>query len=170
MCVTIALITIKTRSIIIGIGGALSIAGAAIFTHATYFCIYGRRWFGTLHLAGLFLSIGIGADDVFVIHDHWTHSEKEVPSRERLSDTLEDRLRWTLSRSGFTMGITSATAAGVREQHSQRHPSDSVVWDVHDVAHSLPSRRQRRRHERMHHFERKVEARSGLSQSCRSFS
>ena len=111
MCVTIALITIKTRSIIIGIGGALSIAGAAIFTHATYFCIYGRRWFGTLHLAGLFLSIGIGADDVFVIHDHWTHSEKEVPSRERLSDTLEDRLRWTLSRSGFTMGITSATTA-----------------------------------------------------------
>ena len=40
MCVTIALITIKTRSIIIGIGGALSIAGAAIFTHATYFCIW----------------------------------------------------------------------------------------------------------------------------------
>jgi len=112
MCVTIALITLKTRSIIIGIGGALSIAGAAVFTHATYFCIYGQRWFGTLHLAGLFLSIGIGADDVFVIHDHWKQSEKEVPSRDRgLNDTLEDRMRWTLSRSGFTMAITSVTTA-----------------------------------------------------------
>lgn len=38
---------------------------------ATYSLLLGVRWIGVLHFLGVFVILGIGADDVFVVLEHW---------------------------------------------------------------------------------------------------
>lgn len=38
---------------------------------AVYAVILGVRWIGVLHFLGIFVILGIGADDVFVVLEHW---------------------------------------------------------------------------------------------------
>ena len=38
---------------------------------ALYVLVLGLRWIGVLHFLGLFIVLGIGADDIFVVLDHW---------------------------------------------------------------------------------------------------
>ena len=39
---------------------------------ALYDVVLGVRWLGVLHFLGIFIILGIGADDIFVVLDHWT--------------------------------------------------------------------------------------------------
>ena len=111
LCVTVAFIALHTRSLSLAIGSMISIIGATLLTHATYYEVYRREWFGIIHIAGIFLSIGIGADDVFVIYDHWQASANNVEEKESLDATLEERMQWTLRHSAFSISITSFTTA-----------------------------------------------------------
>jgi len=111
LCVTVAFIALHTRSLSLAIGSMISIIGATLLTQATYYGVYRREWFGIIHIAGIFLSIGIGADDVFVIYDHWLQSANNVEEKESLHATLEERMRWTLHHSAFSISITSFTTA-----------------------------------------------------------
>jgi hypothetical protein len=38
---------------------------------AIYALVLGARWIGVLHFLGIFVILGIGADDVFVVVEHW---------------------------------------------------------------------------------------------------
>lgn len=40
-------------------------------TVAIYALVLGVRWLGVLHFLGIFIILGIGADDVFVVLEHW---------------------------------------------------------------------------------------------------
>lgn len=53
----------------------LAVIGSIICTLplslATYSLLLGVRWVGVLHFLGVFVILGIGADDVFVVLEHW---------------------------------------------------------------------------------------------------
>ena len=111
LCITVALIALSTRSVSIALGGVLSIVGAIALTHAMYFGVFERRWIGTIHVAGVFLAIGVGADDIFVICEHWRESAHRIEPQDTKQATLEARMEWTMSNSLFSIGITSITTA-----------------------------------------------------------
>lgn len=50
---------------------------------AVYAVVLGVRWIGVLHFLGIFVILGIGADDVFVVLEHWVVRPR--PDRDLLS-------------------------------------------------------------------------------------
>lgn len=55
----------------------------------------------------VFVVLGIGADDIFIVTDAFKQTFVLLPS----STTLEQRISWTLRRAVPAMGITSVTTA-----------------------------------------------------------
>jgi hypothetical protein len=59
--------------------GSLALTVLVVFTIlasfpialAVYAVVLGIRWIGVLHFLGIFIILGIGADDIFVVLDHW---------------------------------------------------------------------------------------------------
>jgi hypothetical protein len=45
---------------------------------AIYAVVLGIRWIGVLHFLGIFIILGIGVDDVFVVLDHWKVSSMSL--------------------------------------------------------------------------------------------
>ena len=114
LAATLALILLITRSIVLAIvGGSLCIVGTTVLTHAIYFGVYARQWFGIIHVSGVFLSIGLAADDIFVINSHWHMSKKYVEQTENMTNRqcIENRMDWTLKHSILSIGVTSCTTA-----------------------------------------------------------
>ena len=114
LAATLALILLITRSIVLAIvGGSLCIVGTTVLTHAIYFGVYARQWFGIIHVSGVFLSIGLAADDIFVINSHWHMSQKYVEQTENMTtrQCIESRMDWTLKHSILSIGVTSCTTA-----------------------------------------------------------
>ncbi len=57
---------------------------------------------GALNALALFIILGVGSDDMFVIYDHWKAPENAAGT---------SRLGWVLRKAGFAVFITSATTA-----------------------------------------------------------
>lgn len=70
--------------------------------------IYDISLFPFLNAIGIYIILGIGADDVFIFLDAWKQS-KNVG--EEISQSLETRMAWTYSRAPKAMLITSLTTA-----------------------------------------------------------
>lgn len=49
----------------------LTILASLPLALAIYAVVLGVRWIGVLHFLGIFIILGIGADDIFVVLDHW---------------------------------------------------------------------------------------------------
>ena len=111
LTVTSAIILVQTRSVLVTLSAICSILGATVITHAIYFFIYRREWFGVIHIAGIFVCVGIAADDIFVVHSAWVASAFKVQKRDSHLETLEDRMFWCISHSAFSVSITSFTTA-----------------------------------------------------------
>ena len=73
----------------------------ALFVYGLTPC---RAFFGQVHILAIFISLGIGADDVFVFMDAWRQSST-IPSMK----TLEDRMIYTYERAFVSVLTTSAT-------------------------------------------------------------
>eukprot|EP01065_Artemidia_motanka_P024217 TRINITY_DN2885_c0_g1_i1.p1 TRINITY_DN2885_c0_g1~~TRINITY_DN2885_c0_g1_i1.p1 ORF type:complete len:1347 (+),score=396.91 TRINITY_DN2885_c0_g1_i1:67-4041(+) len=81
----------------------------------------GFRYFGTFNVLTIFIILGIGADDIFVLLDTWGQSEIEFPiprgpmgtpielSDEDVKIRRHRRLSWTWRRAAKAMLVTSAT-------------------------------------------------------------
>jgi predicted RND superfamily exporter protein len=69
--------------------------------------VLGIGYLSILHLFVVIMIIGIGADDIFVFHDFWTHTKhiKAIKNRPPL------RLAYTLRKAAYAMLTTSATTA-----------------------------------------------------------
>ena len=92
----------------------------AIFFYTT---VLGVRFFGMLNMLSLFLLIGIGCDDIFVLCDTWKQSRMVFQSRKSASSVtpaglaaeleteLRERVYWTLSKASTALAITSSTTA-----------------------------------------------------------
>lgn len=75
-------------------------------------------YFGFLHIIGIFLVIGIAADDIFVFMDAWKQSEHVGPeAMQKENDSgvpkaeLKRRMAYSFRRSARAMSITSSTTA-----------------------------------------------------------
>jgi hypothetical protein len=60
-----------TGSFLIAAGGMAGVALSFPLAFFVYRAIFGIAWVGLLNLLGVFLIAGIGADDIFVVWEHW---------------------------------------------------------------------------------------------------
>jgi len=130
------LVFFHTGSIIVTVVSCVVVASSIVLAIFTYILGLDKVWVGVLHFLGVFCILGIGADDAFVLVDHWKLSAKLVPvpkkthrdddeeddietsSRCRRRNTshsmdaeawLIDRMSWTIQKSFFSICCTSAT-------------------------------------------------------------
>ncbi len=67
-------------------------SSSIVFAIFTYIFGLDKVWVGVLHFLGVFCILGIGADDAFVLVDHWKLSARlvPVPKKSRFDDEEED--------------------------------------------------------------------------------
>lgn len=72
-----------------------------------YLFIFQISTFPFLNVLGVYIVLGIGADDVFIYLDAWKQSKKI----KAVNATTETRMAWTFSKASTAMLITSLTTA-----------------------------------------------------------
>merc|ERR1711871_1660355 len=84
-----------------------------------YRAVFGITYFSQMHILAVFLVLGVGADDVFVLSDAWKQSAKDL-RRERGKDGKPDetqddymtrRMQYAYSRTAKAVFNTSFTTA-----------------------------------------------------------
>ena len=94
-----------TGSLFISALGMLHVVMAFPAAYTTYRLLFGIKWMSLLNYIGIFVAVGIGADDIFVYTDAWRQGAVMLPP-----DTpLDVRITWTLRRAGSAMLVTSFT-------------------------------------------------------------
>eukprot|EP01062_Namystynia_karyoxenos_P028229 TRINITY_DN21427_c0_g1_i1.p1 TRINITY_DN21427_c0_g1~~TRINITY_DN21427_c0_g1_i1.p1 ORF type:complete len:1283 (+),score=341.56 TRINITY_DN21427_c0_g1_i1:123-3851(+) len=114
-------IVVMNGSWFLGTMGMGQILMAFAPAYMIYFMI-GFRYFGTFNVLTIFIILGIGADDIFVMLDTWNQSELEIPSsgedlsmlspeerEEKVSLRRLTRMSWTWKRAARAMLVTSST-------------------------------------------------------------
>jgi len=93
--------------------GLFQIVMSLPFSRLFYSVIGGISYFSTLTSLAIFLVLGIGADDVFVLVDGWRQSEKDVPRYHAEDDESwwRRRLAASYSRTAQAVFNTSFTTA-----------------------------------------------------------
>ncbi|KAK1867335.1 hypothetical protein I4F81_009842 [Pyropia yezoensis] len=76
-------------------------------TFLVYSVVCRVKFFSTLQVLSVFLVLGIGADDAFILADSWHQAGVALGSAR--AEDLVDRLSWTLVRAVMAMAVTSAT-------------------------------------------------------------
>jgi hypothetical protein len=96
---------VHTGSLFISAMGMLHVVLAFPAAYTTYRLLFGIKWMSLLNYIGIFVAVGIGADDIFVYTDAWRQGAVMLPP-----DTpLDVRITWTLRRAGSAMLVTSFT-------------------------------------------------------------
>jgi predicted RND superfamily exporter protein len=93
--------------------GMLQIVCSLPLGNGIYKGILGIDYFDTLHTLVIFLVLGIGADDVFVLFDGWKQTAHTVPRLDGQSDAqhLHARMIVAYSRTFYAVFNTSFTTA-----------------------------------------------------------
>ncbi|GMH80958.1 hypothetical protein TL16_g08767 [Triparma laevis f. inornata] len=102
------LIRVHTGSMFITILAYIEIMSALGVAYFLYMVVLNLPFFPFLNLVGIFIVIGIGADDVFVFIDAWKQAEVMMAGG---SDQIHKRMAWTLQRAGGAMFVTSTTTS-----------------------------------------------------------
>ena len=76
-----------------------------------YRIVFQIEYFGTLHLCSIFLVLGIGADDNFVLFDAWRQAQTDVPAVDDINETTLRRLIYAFARTMDAVFSTSLTTA-----------------------------------------------------------
>ena len=105
-----ACICLHTRSLLLGVLGALQIAASFPLALFIYRGVLGITLFGVLHVIGIFVILGIGCDDLFVMNDAWVQSAWLAPPAALSS--IDRRLWWAYRRAGKAMFVTTMTDVG----------------------------------------------------------
>jgi protein dispatched 1 len=93
------------HSMFLGIGGMLQILLAFPLGFLIYKAVLGISIFQSLHGLSIFLLLGIGADDLFVMWDAWG----QAAAHPRMREDMELRMAWSWRRAAKAMAITSTT-------------------------------------------------------------
>ena len=96
----------NTRSLFITICGMFSIIMSFPLAFFAWRVLLRQQFFGTLMMMSLFIVLGIGADDVFVLQDAWTQSAAQP---RHISGSRETRFAWAYRRASNAMLTTSFT-------------------------------------------------------------
>ena len=100
-------ITVHTRSLFLGVTGVIQVLLSFPVCFFVYRVVFQIKLFGALQVISLFIILGIGADDVFILTDALAQSR--VVSHVKHSKLL--RLAFASSRAIETMFTTSVTSA-----------------------------------------------------------
>jgi hypothetical protein len=99
-----------THSILLGLLGTAEIALSIPLALWVYRIVFGIRLFGALHIIGLFLLLGIGCDDLFVMYDAW--QQAQWLAHESALSTTSGRLWWAYRRAAKAMLVSTLTDVG----------------------------------------------------------
>lgn len=113
IAVVITWILIHTGSVFVGGLGMLQILLSIPFSFSFYKFVLGIPFFSQMHILTIFLVLGVGADDVFVLNDAWKQSLTAVP-REAGEDKeafLAKRMFYAYKRTASAVFNTSFTTA-----------------------------------------------------------
>ena len=105
------LIRLHTGSSVFACAAMAQILMSIPVTAFLYRIVFHIDYFGTLHLCSIFLVLGIGADDNFVLFDAWRQAQADVPSVDDADETTLRRLIYAFSRTMDTVFNTSLTTA-----------------------------------------------------------
>lgn len=106
LLVVFAMTLYHTNNVFLSLCSFLCVFFTFPLAYFVYRCIFTIEWFGVLNVLALFIITGLGADDTFVLHDAWVQSGVLFGTR-----ALERRMKWTLRRSSYAMGMTSCTSS-----------------------------------------------------------
>lgn len=95
---------VYTRSLVVAIPCVLGIFASVPVAMFFYKVVFRIEYFDFIHILAVFIILGIGADDVFVVYDAWLQSKIH-------HKTEVERLRFTVNRSAQSVFNTSFTTA-----------------------------------------------------------
>ena len=84
-------ITIHTRSLFLSSMAMIQILFSLPVSYTVYKYVWGIPFFSQLHILAIFLVLGVGADDVFVISDAWKETLFSVDPSDATKGTPLDR-------------------------------------------------------------------------------
>ena len=103
LCFIIIFMLIQTQSFWITMWFVFSILCGFFTTNLIYRVVLDFRYLGIFHVLSIFIILGVGADDVFILYDTWRESShSSYPS-------LAHRLSFVYRRAAFAMLFTSLT-------------------------------------------------------------
>ena len=110
----LAVMAFHTRSIAIASLGMLQILISFPSTYFFYRLIFQIEHFGTLQVLAIYVILGIGADDIFVLYDAFmqaptTFDDNTTGESQDEKLALSKRLAWSLTRAVSAMTTTSLT-------------------------------------------------------------
>merc|ERR1711871_1693650 len=106
-------ILFHTKSGFVGSLGMLQILLSLPFAYTIYRFVFGIRAFSQMHILAIFLVLGVGADDIFVLTDAWKQSKYDVKREEEDDDNAfyARRMPFAYSRTSKAVFNTSFTTA-----------------------------------------------------------
>lgn len=96
----------NTSSLFLSVCGLFEIIISFPMAFFVWFVILGQGYFNILMMMTLFIILGIGADDIFVLQDAWRQSAHQAP---HISGSNETRFAWAYRRASNAMTVTSFT-------------------------------------------------------------
>ena len=106
LCFIYIFICIHSRSLLLGTLGTLEIFCSFPLALSIYRFVLGVRLFGVMHIIGIYVILGIGCDDLFVLLDAWNQVWMAPASAVR---STEARMWWAYSRAVKAMLVTTIT-------------------------------------------------------------
>lgn len=105
------LIRIHTGSSVYACAAMAQILMSIPVTAFLYRIVFQIDYFGMLHLCSIFMVLGIGADDNFVLFDAWHQAQTDVPAVDDANETTLRRLLYAFARTMDAVFSTSLTTA-----------------------------------------------------------
>ncbi|KAJ6245843.1 sterol-sensing domain [Anaeramoeba flamelloides] len=98
-----------TKSLFLTSLGTLHSVISLPMSYFFYKAVLGVEVFSMLNFLTLFIILGIGCDDIFIMLDAWKQSQFQ---KKEISKNIYTRMNWAYSRAAMTMLITTLTSTG----------------------------------------------------------
>ncbi|KAJ3439580.1 sterol-sensing domain [Anaeramoeba flamelloides] len=98
-----------TKSVMLASLGILHVVISLGMSFFFYVAILRVQWFTMLTFLSLFVILGIGCDDIFIMLDAWRQSKHE---KHEISKNKYTRMNWSYNRATSAMLITTLTSSG----------------------------------------------------------
>ena len=103
----------QLRNPVLAVGGLLEALASYPLSFAAYHWVYGNSINSQINILAMYIVLGIGADDVFVMADAYRQSKTLMTNLGQIpeGDRLKARLQWAWTRAASAMTVTTLTTA-----------------------------------------------------------
>ena len=117
MIAAILLMTIHLNSLFLSIASVIQIGLTFPFAYFIYYYIIGIDYYDSLSILIVFVLVGVGCDDIFVMHDAWLQSKHIVGLKKEIQENnsnenykiLKRRMTFSYRRATKAMFVTQIT-------------------------------------------------------------